>query len=127
LDKLEKTLKKASHKPKKRRRDNSDSDSKQEIWLGSTRKLGFNLEKAVKPSKFTPPSPIEATPSELANKIAMLLAIGKSLAIGTLLAQQHLAIKQSFTILQYLAIQQCLVIQQHLAILQCLAMLMTSC
>jgi hypothetical protein len=28
LDKLEKTLKKASHKSKKRRRDNSDSDSK---------------------------------------------------------------------------------------------------
>jgi hypothetical protein len=27
LDKLEKTLKKASHKSKKRRRDNSDSDS----------------------------------------------------------------------------------------------------
>ncbi len=28
LDKLEKTLKKASHKSKKRRRDNSNSDSK---------------------------------------------------------------------------------------------------
>ncbi len=32
--------------------------------MGSTRKLGFNLEKAVKWSKFTPPSPIKATPSE---------------------------------------------------------------
>jgi hypothetical protein len=35
--------------------------------LGSTTKLGSNLEKAVKRSKFTPPSPIKATPSELAN------------------------------------------------------------
>ncbi len=33
--------------------------------MGSTRKLGLNLEKAVKQSKFTPPSPIKATPSEL--------------------------------------------------------------
>ncbi len=36
-DKLEKTLKKASHKSKKRRRDNSNSDSEYEIGLGSTR------------------------------------------------------------------------------------------
>jgi hypothetical protein len=35
--------------------------------LGSTRKLGLNLEKAVKRSKFTPPSPIKATPSESAS------------------------------------------------------------
>jgi hypothetical protein len=35
--------------------------------LGSTRKLGLNLEKAVKQSKFTPPSPIKATPTELAS------------------------------------------------------------
>ncbi len=33
----------------------------------STRKLGLNLEKVVKQSKFTPPSPIKATPSESAN------------------------------------------------------------
>jgi hypothetical protein len=32
--------------------------------LGSTRELGLNLEKAVKQSKFTPPSPIKASPSE---------------------------------------------------------------
>jgi hypothetical protein len=31
---------------------------------GSTRKLGSNLENAVKRSKFAPPSPIKATPSE---------------------------------------------------------------
>jgi hypothetical protein len=35
--------------------------------LGSTRKLGLNLEKAVKQSKFIPPSPIKSTPSELAS------------------------------------------------------------
>jgi hypothetical protein len=35
--------------------------------LGSTRKLGLNLEKAIKWSKFTPPSPIKATPSESAS------------------------------------------------------------
>jgi hypothetical protein len=33
--------------------------------LGSTRKLGFNLEKAIKRSKFTLPSQIKASPSEL--------------------------------------------------------------
>ncbi len=66
LDKLEKTLKKASHKSKKHCRDDSNSDSKWEIGLGSTRKLGLNLEKAIKWSKFTPPSLIKATPSELA-------------------------------------------------------------
>jgi hypothetical protein len=38
-DKLEKTLKKASLKSKKCRRDNSISDSKKGIGLGSTRKL----------------------------------------------------------------------------------------
>jgi hypothetical protein len=35
--------------------------------LGSTRKLELNLEKTIKRSKFTPPSPIEATPSEIAS------------------------------------------------------------
>ncbi len=35
--------------------------------MGSTRKLGLNLEKAAKRSKFTPPSPIKATPSESAS------------------------------------------------------------
>jgi hypothetical protein len=33
----------------------------------STRKLGLNLEKAVKQSKFTPPSLVKATPSESAS------------------------------------------------------------
>jgi hypothetical protein len=37
LNKLEKTLKKASHKSKKHHRDNSNSNSKYEIGLGSTR------------------------------------------------------------------------------------------
>ncbi len=68
LDTLEKTLKKASHKSKKCRRDDSNPDSKQDIGPGSTRKLGLNLEKAIKRSKFTPPSPIKAsTPSESAS------------------------------------------------------------
>jgi hypothetical protein len=35
--------------------------------LGSTRKLGLNLEKAIKRSKFTPPSLIKATLSESAS------------------------------------------------------------
>jgi hypothetical protein len=35
--------------------------------LGSARKLGLNLKKAIKRSKFTPPSPIKATPTELAS------------------------------------------------------------
>ncbi len=34
--------------------------------MGSPREIGLNLEKAVKWSKFTPPSPIKATPSESA-------------------------------------------------------------
>ncbi len=66
MDKLEKTLKKAFLKSKKCCRDNSNSDSKSEIGLGSTRKLGLNLEKAVKWSKFTLPSPIKATHTEIA-------------------------------------------------------------
>jgi hypothetical protein len=35
--------------------------------LGSTRKLGLNLEETVKWFKFTPPSPIKATPTETAS------------------------------------------------------------
>jgi hypothetical protein len=35
--------------------------------LGSTRKLGLNLGETVKWSKFTPPSPIKATPTEIAS------------------------------------------------------------
>ncbi len=35
--------------------------------MGSTRKLGLNLENAIKRSKFSPPSPIKVTPSELAS------------------------------------------------------------
>ncbi len=35
--------------------------------MGSTKKLGLNLEKDVKRSKFTPPSPIKATPTEIAS------------------------------------------------------------
>ncbi len=67
MEKLEKTLKKASLKSKKRHRDDINSDSKQDIGLGSTRKLGLNLEKAVKRSKFTPASPIKSTPTEIAS------------------------------------------------------------
>jgi hypothetical protein len=67
LDKLEKTIKKASHKSKKRCRDNSNSNREYEIGLDSTRKLGLNIEKAFKRSTFTFPSPIKATPSESAS------------------------------------------------------------
>ncbi len=67
FDKLEKTLKKASHKSKKCRREDSNSDSQSEIGPASTGKLGLNLEKAVKQSKFTPPCPIKATLSESAS------------------------------------------------------------
>ncbi len=70
LENLEKTLKKASQKSKKRRRDNSSSDSKQEIGLGSTREIELNLEKAIKRSKFTPPSLIKATPSDNSNIVS---------------------------------------------------------
>jgi hypothetical protein len=42
-------------------------DSKKKIKLGSTWKLGLNLEKAIKQSKFTPSSLIKATPSESAS------------------------------------------------------------
>ncbi len=35
--------------------------------MGSTRKLGLNLEETIKWSKFTPPSPIIATPTEIAS------------------------------------------------------------
>ncbi len=35
--------------------------------MGSTREVELNLEKTVKRSKFTPPSPIKATPSESAS------------------------------------------------------------
>ncbi len=59
---MEKTLKKASLKSKKRHRDDGDSD---EIGSGSTRKLGLKLEKAVKRSKFVLPIPIKATPTEI--------------------------------------------------------------
>ena len=64
LDHLEKTIKKAPHKSKKRRRDDSGSNSEQGIGLGSTRDIGLNLDKTVKWYKFTPPSPNKATPSE---------------------------------------------------------------
>jgi hypothetical protein len=67
LEKLEKTLKKASFNSKKRHRDDSNSNSKWNFGSGSTRKLELNLENTVKCSKFTPPSPIKATPSELAS------------------------------------------------------------
>ena len=117
LDRLEKTIKKASHKSKKRRRDNSNSNSELEIGLGSTREVGLNLEKTVEWPKFTPPCPIKTTPSESA-RIAILLVISKLLAIRTLLVQQHSAIHQSFTNLQDLAIQRHLASQQSFAILQ---------
>jgi hypothetical protein len=56
VDKLEKSLKKACLKSKKRHREDSNSDREKEIGLGSTGKLGLNVGETIKKTKFTPPS-----------------------------------------------------------------------
>jgi hypothetical protein len=65
LEKLEKTLQKVSLKSKKWRRENSDSDSEYGIGLDSTRDIGLNLGENIKWTKFTPPSPIEVTHTQI--------------------------------------------------------------
>ncbi len=67
LDKLEKALKKLSLKSKKRHYKDSDSDSKKGAGSGSTRKVEINLGNTIKKTKFTPPSPMNATPTLIAS------------------------------------------------------------
>jgi hypothetical protein len=67
LDKIEKTLKKASKKSKKCHYEDSDCNSEQGVGLGSTRKEEINLGETVKKTKFTPPSPMKATPTNIAS------------------------------------------------------------
>jgi hypothetical protein len=66
LDKLKRAITKPSTKLKKRRKDNSDFDSKYRIRLDSIGKSIMNLAETAKMTKFTPPSPIKATPTLIA-------------------------------------------------------------
>jgi hypothetical protein len=65
LDKLEKVIKKKDTKKQKRHSSNSDSDSEYGIGLGSIGKIVINLGETCKKTKFTPPSPIKATPKDV--------------------------------------------------------------
>jgi hypothetical protein len=67
LEKLEKALEKSSKKAKKHRYEDSNSDFKLGVGLGSTRKVETKLEKIIKKTKFTPPSPMKATPTIIAS------------------------------------------------------------
>ncbi len=67
LDKLEKALKKQSLKSKKCHYNDSDSNSEQGVGLGSIGKIAKKLGETIKKTKFTPPSPIKATPSLIAS------------------------------------------------------------
>ncbi len=64
IKKLEKALKKSSKKGKKRRYEDSDSDSKLGVGSGSTRKV-IKLGETVKNTSYTPPSPMKATPTSI--------------------------------------------------------------
>jgi hypothetical protein len=65
-DKLQKALKKSGKKGKKRRYEDSDSDSEKGVGLGSTRKV-IKLGETIKNLSYTPPSPIKATPTRIAS------------------------------------------------------------
>jgi hypothetical protein len=65
LDKLEKVIKERDTKKRKRRSNNSNSDSEQGIGLGSIGKVVINFGETRKKTKFTPPSPIKATPNDI--------------------------------------------------------------
>ncbi len=69
MDKLEKVLKKRDTKQRKRRRSDSDLDSEQGIGSGSIEKVVINLgetcKETRKKTKFTPSSPIKATPNDV--------------------------------------------------------------
>jgi hypothetical protein len=66
LEKIEIAIKKQSAKSKTRHRDNSGSDL-EGIGLGSKGKIAINLGKTLKKTKFTPPSPIKASPTPIAS------------------------------------------------------------
>jgi hypothetical protein len=67
MDELEKVIKKSSAKSKIHRRDDSNSDSKLVIGLGSIGKIEIKLEETVEKTKFTPPSLIIAIPTIIAS------------------------------------------------------------
>jgi hypothetical protein len=65
IKKLKKALKKLSKKVQKCQYEDSDSDSEKGVGLGSTRKV-VKLGETIEKTKFTPPSPIKATPTTIA-------------------------------------------------------------
>jgi hypothetical protein len=67
LDKLEKVLKKSSKKARKHQYEDSNSNSKLGVGLGSTRRLDINLGEIIRRTKFTPLSPIKSTPTTIAS------------------------------------------------------------
>jgi hypothetical protein len=67
IEKLEKALKTSGKRGKKRRYEDSYSNSKQEVGSGSTRKI-IKLGETIKNTSNTPPSPIKATPTSIASK-----------------------------------------------------------
>ncbi len=67
MDRLEKALMKLSKKSDKHHYKDSDSDSKERVGLGSTRKEEINLGETVKKMKFTPLCLMKATPTLIAS------------------------------------------------------------
>jgi hypothetical protein len=66
IKKLEKALEKSSKKAQKHQYEDSDSNSKEGVGLGSTRKL-VKLGETIEKTKFTPPSPMKAIPTTIAS------------------------------------------------------------
>jgi hypothetical protein len=66
IKKLEEALKKSGKKGKKRSYKDSNSNSEYGVGLGSTRKIA-KIRETVVQTKFTPPSPIKATPTTIAS------------------------------------------------------------
>ncbi len=60
-------MEKSEKKGKKHCYEDSNSDSEQEVGLGSTRKV-IKLGETVKNTSYTPPSPIKATPTSIASE-----------------------------------------------------------
>jgi hypothetical protein len=65
-EKLEKAFKKLCLKSKKHHRNDSNANSEQGVGSGSIGKLVINLGETIKKIKFTPSSPIKATPTLIA-------------------------------------------------------------
>ncbi len=63
MDKLEKVIWKQDAKKKKHHRSDTDFDSEQGIGSGSIGNSDINLSETYKKQKFTPSSPIKATPT----------------------------------------------------------------